>query len=239
MNIHNYPEKLRQPSVPSLSVRWVYPPYLLRIRKNFQDMEVSWNRGTPKSSSLEVFSMINHPFWGYPHLWEPPLFQTPEGPLPRSRGKPSGHSRKPAANVLKPRAMLQWRSATGFHGHWSSSLWHHDLMANWVENPPCFHPKSNSADDIPKTIKKKTGSIPMISTKHPHFIPRKRLWPSNCLVSSSTVGLSWLPSRLDWGWNHMQKDGQKIETSIATLQSKIHAEKLDTWKYHETWWNMM
>jgi len=29
-------------------------------------MEVSWNRGTPKSSILMVFSIINHPFGGTP-----------------------------------------------------------------------------------------------------------------------------------------------------------------------------
>ncbi len=34
---------------------------LLRI-----DMGVSKNRGTPKSSILIGFSIINHPFWGTP-----------------------------------------------------------------------------------------------------------------------------------------------------------------------------
>ena len=35
-------------------------------------MVVSWNRGTPKTSILVGFSLINHPFLGYPHLWKPP-----------------------------------------------------------------------------------------------------------------------------------------------------------------------
>ncbi len=30
---------------------------------------VSKNRGTPKSSILIGFSIINHPFWGYPYFW--------------------------------------------------------------------------------------------------------------------------------------------------------------------------
>ena len=29
-------------------------------------MDVSENRGTPKSSNLIGISIINHPFWGYP-----------------------------------------------------------------------------------------------------------------------------------------------------------------------------
>ena len=33
-------------------------------------MDVSKNRGTPKSSILIGFSIINHPFWGfYPYFW--------------------------------------------------------------------------------------------------------------------------------------------------------------------------
>ena len=38
------------------------------------DMGVSKNRGTPKSSILIGFSLINHPFWGYknPYFWKHP-----------------------------------------------------------------------------------------------------------------------------------------------------------------------
>ena len=32
------------------------------------NMEVSWNRGTPKSSIFIGFSLINQPFWGTPNL---------------------------------------------------------------------------------------------------------------------------------------------------------------------------
>ena len=37
-------------------------------------MEVSWNMGTHKSSILIGFCITNQPFWGYPHLWNPPYF---------------------------------------------------------------------------------------------------------------------------------------------------------------------
>ena len=35
-------------------------------------MDVSENSGTPKSSILIGFSIINHPFWGYPYFWKHP-----------------------------------------------------------------------------------------------------------------------------------------------------------------------
>ena len=35
-------------------------------------MGVSENSGTPKSSILIVFSIINHPFWGYHYFWKHP-----------------------------------------------------------------------------------------------------------------------------------------------------------------------
>ena len=35
-------------------------------------MGVSKNRGTPKSSILIGFSIINHPFLGYPYFWKHP-----------------------------------------------------------------------------------------------------------------------------------------------------------------------
>ena len=35
-------------------------------------MGVSVNGGTPKSSILIGFSIINHPFWGTPNFWKHP-----------------------------------------------------------------------------------------------------------------------------------------------------------------------
>ena len=40
-------------------------------RNEYNDMDVSENRGTPKSSILIGFSIINHPFWGTPILETP------------------------------------------------------------------------------------------------------------------------------------------------------------------------
>ena len=38
------------------------------------DMDISENRGTPKSSTLIGFSIINHPFWGTPIFGNPHIF---------------------------------------------------------------------------------------------------------------------------------------------------------------------
>ena len=38
----------------------------------FPVMDVSENSGTPKSSILIGFSIINHIFWGYPYFWKHP-----------------------------------------------------------------------------------------------------------------------------------------------------------------------
>ena len=38
----------------------------------WEHMGVSVNGGTPKSSILIGFSIINHPFWGTPNFWKPP-----------------------------------------------------------------------------------------------------------------------------------------------------------------------
>ena len=35
-------------------------------------IDVSENRGTPKSSILKEFSIINHPNFGYPYFWKHP-----------------------------------------------------------------------------------------------------------------------------------------------------------------------
>ena len=39
-------------------------------------MDVSENSVTPKSSILIGFSIINHPFWGYPYFWKHPYLQS-------------------------------------------------------------------------------------------------------------------------------------------------------------------
>ena len=40
-------------------------------------MDVSENNGTPKSSILKGFSIINHPFLGYPYFWKNPYALMP------------------------------------------------------------------------------------------------------------------------------------------------------------------
>ena len=40
--------------------------------QDHSNMDVSKNSGTPKSSILIGFSIINHPFWGYPYFWKHP-----------------------------------------------------------------------------------------------------------------------------------------------------------------------
>ena len=42
-------------------------------------MGVSENRGTPKSSILIGFSIINHPFWGIPIFWRHPCVYCEKG----------------------------------------------------------------------------------------------------------------------------------------------------------------
>ena len=46
-------------------------------RGRLGNMEISRNEGTSKSSILKEFSLINHPFWGYPHDYgNPHIFVT-------------------------------------------------------------------------------------------------------------------------------------------------------------------
>ena len=49
-----------------------------------QALDVSKNSGTPKSSILIGFSIINHPFWGTPIFWKHPLTQQPDAGSPES-----------------------------------------------------------------------------------------------------------------------------------------------------------
>ena len=47
------------------------PIKMIPAKKNYKHMDVWENSGTPKSSILIVFSIINHPFWGTPILGNP------------------------------------------------------------------------------------------------------------------------------------------------------------------------
>ena len=50
------------------------------------DMDVSENSGTPKSSILIGFSIINHPFWGTPIFGNTHRFQMSGEKLPTISG---------------------------------------------------------------------------------------------------------------------------------------------------------
>ena len=69
----------RRPS--SFSARWGVTFW---IKEN---MGVSENSGTPKSSILIGFSIINHPFWGYPDFWKHPYLVLPPRPPNGREGK--------------------------------------------------------------------------------------------------------------------------------------------------------
>ena len=46
------------------SLAWILFLFSSIVLLSFSHMGVSKNRGTPKSSILIRFSIINHPFWG-------------------------------------------------------------------------------------------------------------------------------------------------------------------------------
>ena len=49
----------------------------IQTNKSVHYMGVSKNNGTPKSSILIGFSLINHPFWGFsPYFWKHPIVET-------------------------------------------------------------------------------------------------------------------------------------------------------------------
>ena len=53
---------------------WFPESFFLTARKIKHEMGVSKNSGTPKSSILIGFSIINHPFWGSPIFGNTQMF---------------------------------------------------------------------------------------------------------------------------------------------------------------------
>ena len=54
-------------------VRWDSVP--LKFLMEYVNLDVSKNRGIPKSSILIRFgTIINHPFWGYTYFWKQPYY---------------------------------------------------------------------------------------------------------------------------------------------------------------------
>ena len=91
-----YSRKSKDPTLPfgsRESFTWILRKTILCLVLDFQviHMGVSKNRGTPKSSILIGFSIINHPFWGYPYFRKHPyqfFHQLPEKPSSRPSRKP-------------------------------------------------------------------------------------------------------------------------------------------------------
>ena len=65
-NIQLFPTTLRHLHQHQLPAIQVNEGHLVGLDPWHLDMGVSKNRGTPKSSILSGFSIINHPFWGTP-----------------------------------------------------------------------------------------------------------------------------------------------------------------------------
>ena len=65
----------------NLHRQWKKSPVLVQghSKETYIDMDVSENSGTPKSSTLIGFSIINHPFWGiFPYFWKHPYINHKE-----------------------------------------------------------------------------------------------------------------------------------------------------------------
>ena len=77
----------------------VCPSLFNRLHALFPDclhMGVSKNRGTPKSSILIGFSIINHPFWGTPIFWKQPYYTClilPSPSFPNGSGNDCNYER--------------------------------------------------------------------------------------------------------------------------------------------------
>ena len=67
----NKRERLRKVSFRWVLEGWPTGDFFQRLKTILQHMGVSKNGGTPKSSILIRFSLVNHPFWGTPILGTP------------------------------------------------------------------------------------------------------------------------------------------------------------------------
>ena len=71
--IHTSPSTWRwiPGTMPDRSFQKTSGKYLVYVNA-MEYLGVSENSGIPKSSILIRFSIINHPFWGYPYFWKHP-----------------------------------------------------------------------------------------------------------------------------------------------------------------------
>ena len=110
-------------------------------------MDVSENRGTPKSSILLGFSIINHPFWGTPIFGNtlmvggkriPPRAvllvgnrADPHGPKNWELGGPS------SGGWMEFGSFRPWKASRDIIGIWGvSRMLNHDLLGSWITKNP-------------------------------------------------------------------------------------------------------
>ena len=76
--------------------------FQIKSFKSLPYVGVSENRGTPKSSILIGFSIINHPFWGTPILGNTHAFFSPTNFLSDVRKKKKGTNLKHFLHPMAP-----------------------------------------------------------------------------------------------------------------------------------------
>ena len=107
-------------------------------------MGVSKNRGTPKSSILIGFSIINHPFWGTPIFGNTQICFTFFNMSLRSHphGPPGRYQKDPSPTVSCKEFLSLWGFGEVwgiFPGMWATSL--NESTSLWKKIDPILFPK--------------------------------------------------------------------------------------------------
>ncbi len=125
-----------------------------KIIHKLKNMDVSKNRGTPKSCILIGFSIINHPFWGVsPYFWKLPYFIATNFNqkcrcLLCSTKAPSmwfGHPRCLETSVIAPEMAIGTGDLSAEKGRNSVGIrkWHvtfqcEDVVRNFIVRVKCY-----------------------------------------------------------------------------------------------------
>ena len=99
-------------------VNWNHHPCY--VGKSDAYIEVSWNGGTSKSSILNGFSVVNHPFIGIFHWWTPPYLYI------QYLKAPASHSNHPTR--LSHSEVASTPSPSALYCHPSLSCWHYMIL---------------------------------------------------------------------------------------------------------------
>ena len=126
------------------------------------DMDVSKNNGTPKSPILIGFSIINHPFWGYPYFW----FNTHMFLL---AGEVHLHGE---SNPHRQRCFKKPTSST------VASSWTWDSNASWEDKIPVGHRLRRSSLVV---LSRTQNEFIAPTTYNPKWPFRCFDWKSSCL----------------------------------------------------------